>query len=52
MKISNQYIINSIQKNMKTKNATPNLSTLNGPIQAFLDTSEEIREALHPFINL
>lgn len=23
-----------------------------GPIQAFLDTSEEIREALHPFINL
>lgn len=23
-----------------------------GPIQAFLDTPEEIREALHPFINL
>ena len=66
MKISNQYIINSIQKNMETKNATTNPTTqmntteltrlinleMEIPISAFKEyTPEEISRATYIHIN-
>lgn len=61
----NQYLQLAYQKSLEDyqkawKQITENFfiregytqDLLEGPIQAFLDTPEEIREALHPFINL
>ena len=61
----NQYLQLAYQKSLEDyqkawKQITENFfirewytqDLLEGPIQAFLDTPEEIREDLHPFINL
>lgn len=57
LQLAYQKSLEDYQKAWKQITENPFIQALyskdpEGPIQAFLDTPEEIREDLHPFINL